>query len=162
MPAYENLNPQQFLHGSPVRIPTGDEILPASKISTPEHIERRRQANPEYKSNRVYMTPFPTAALQYTWTEEDITKQNKEPSGYIHVVEPIGRTLLEKGQRDAVISRSRYSRGARVVGSFPAKTVITGKVDTEEEKQAYENYMSRTFSQQGKDAKDPQDVYRSK
>lgn len=147
MAAKDSLHPKQFLHGAPLRIPTGEEILPATKVSTPEHMERRRQSHPGYKSDRVYMSPFPHTAYQYTWSEEDIKKQNKEPSGYIHVVEPIGRTLLEKETRDTIVSGTRHARGARVVGSFPAKAVSTGKVDTEEEKQAYENYMRRAFGQ---------------
>ena len=147
MAAKDNLHPKQFLHGSPSRIPTGEEILPATKVSTPEHIESRNKANEDYHPDRVYMAPHPHTAFQYTWTKEDFEKKNQDPSGYIHVVEPIGKVMIDRSSRSAAIAGSRHARGARVVGSFPAKAVSTGKVDTEEEKQAYENYMRRAFGQ---------------
>lgn len=147
MAARDSLHPKQFLHGSPTRIPTGSEVLPAIKVSTPEHMEHQHQTHPGYKPDRVYMAPNPVTALQYTWTDDDIKNKSKEPSGYIHVVEPIGRTLLEKASRDTIVSGTRHARGARVMGSFPAKALITGKVDTAEERDVFENYMNRTYGQ---------------
>jgi len=91
------------------------------------------------------MAPNPITALQYTWTKEDYENKSEHPSGYIHVVEPIGRPLLEKASRDTVVSGTRYARGARVTGSFPAKALTTGQVDTEEERDVYQNYMSKKF-----------------
>ena len=135
------LGPQFYLHGSPVRIPTGEEVLPASKVSTPEHIKARGEANLDYFPNRVYMAPHPISALQYTWTDEDIENRAKHPSGYIHVVEPIGQVRKDTSSRDAIVAGSRHARGARVVGSFPARSVITGEVDTEEEAQAFQDYI---------------------
>ena len=135
------LSQQFYLHGSPSRIPVGEEVLPASKVSTPEHIASRDEANLDYQPNRVYMTPQPIAALQYTWTDEDIEKRNKQPSGYIHVVEPIGQVRRDRSSRDAEIAGSRHARGARVVGSFPAKALYTNKMDTQEEADAFTNYI---------------------
>ena len=145
MAARDHLHPKQFLHGSPVRIPVGEEVLPATKVSTPEHIASRDKANWDYRPDRVYMAPHPHTAYQYTWTQEDIDNKNQIPSGYIHVVEPIGKIMVDRSSRDAQIAGSRHARGARVVGSFPASAVATGKVDTEEERSAYENYMKRTY-----------------
>lgn len=145
MAAKDSLHPKQFLHGSPTRIPVGSEVLPASKASTPEHMEHQRKTHPGYNPDRVYMAPNPITALQYSWTKEDYENKSEHPSGYIHVVEPIGRTLLEKASRDTVVSGTRHARGARVVGSFPAKALTTGKVDTEEERDVYQNYMNRAF-----------------
>lgn len=136
------LNRQQFyLHGSPNRIPTGEEVLPATKMSTEEHIAARGAVNLDYHPDRVYMAPHPVTALQYTWTDEDIKEQRKHPSGYIHVVEPIGQLRIDRASRHAEISGSRHARGARVVGSFPAKGLMTGEVDTPEEAEVYQNYM---------------------
>lgn len=135
------LSQQFYLHGSPSRIPVGEEILPASKVSTPERIASRDAANLDYDPNRVYMTPQPIAALQYSWTDEDIEKQNQHPSGYIHVVEPIGQVKRDRSSRHAEIAGSRHARGARVVGSFPAKALFTNKMDTPEEAEAFQNYM---------------------
>lgn len=135
------LSQQFYLHGSPSRIATGEEILPASKVSTPERIASRDAANLDYDPNRVYMTPQPIAALQYTWTDDDITNKNKQPSGYIHVVEPIGQVRRDRSSRDAEIAGSRHARGARVVGSFPAKALFTNKMDTQEEADAFTNYI---------------------
>lgn len=135
------LSQQFYLHGSPNRIATGEEVLPASKVSTPEHIASRNAANLDYQPNRIYMTPQPIAALQYTWTDEDITNQNKQPSGYIHVVEPIGQVRRDRSSRDAEIAGSRHARGARVVGSFPAKALFTNKMDTQEEADVFTNYI---------------------
>lgn len=135
------LGPQFYLHGSPTRIPVGEEVLPASKVSTPERMESRAKANRDYFPDRVYMAPHPITAFQYTWTDEDIEKKNQHPSGYIHVVEPIGQIRRDNSSRDATIAGSRHARGARVVGSFPARSVVTGEVDTEEEAKAYQDYM---------------------
>jgi hypothetical protein len=135
------LSQQFYLHGSPNRIATGEEVLPASKVSTPEHIASRDAANLDYQPNRIYMTPQPIAALQYTWTDDDITNQNKQPSGYIHVVEPIGQVRRDRSSRDAEIAGSRHARGARVVGSFPAKALFTNKMDTQEEADVFTNYI---------------------
>lgn len=137
-----NLGPQFYLHGSPNRIPTGEEVLPATQVSTPERIASRDAANVDYQPNRVYMAPHPITAYQYSWTDEDIEKQNKQPSGYIHVVEPIGQVRRDNSSRDAVVAGSRHARGARVVGSFPAKAINTGEVDTEEEAKAFHDYMA--------------------
>ena len=133
--------PQFYLHGSPSRIPTGEEVLPASKVSTPEHIASRGQANRDYFPDRVYLTPHPISALQYTWTDEDIANKSRHPSGYIHVVEPIGQIRKDNSSRDAIIAGCRHARGAKVVGSFPARAVITGEVDSEEEAKAYQDYI---------------------
>ena len=135
------LSQQFYLHGSPNRIATGEEVLPATKVSTPEHIASRNAANLDYQPNRIYMTPQPIAALQYTWTDDDITNQNKQPSGYIHVVEPIGQVRRDRSSRDAEIAGSRHARGARVVGSFPAKALFTNKMDTQEEADVFTNYI---------------------
>lgn len=135
--------PQFYLHGSPVRIPVGEEVLPANTVSTPERIASRHAANTDYFPDRVYMAPHPYTAFQYTWTDEDIEQKRKEPSGYIHVVEPIGQVKLDRSSRDAQIAGSRHARGARVVGSFPAKSLVTNKVDTQEEADAFTNYMKR-------------------
>ena len=140
------LSQQFYLHGSPSRIATGEEILPASQVSTPERIASRNEANLDYDPNRVYMAPHPIAALQYTWTDEDIENKNQHPSGYIHVVEPIGQVRRDRSSRDAEIAGSRHARGARVVGSFPAKGLLTGKVDTPEEAEAFQNYMKHLES----------------
>jgi hypothetical protein len=145
MAAKDSLHPQQFLHGSPVRIETGGEILPATKVSTPEHIASRDKANDDYQPNRVYMAPHPITAFQYTWTKEDYENKNEQPSGYIHVVEPIGKVMVDRSSRSAQIAGSRHARGARVVGSFPAKAVVTGKVDTQEEQQVFQNYMKNRY-----------------
>lgn len=135
------LGPQFYVHGSPTRIPTGEEVLPASKVSTPEHIKARDEANTDYLPDRVYMAPHPITAFQYTWTDEDIINKSKHPSGYIHVVEPIGQVRRDNSSRDATIAGSRHARGARVIGSFPARGLVTGEVDTEEEAQAFKSYM---------------------
>lgn len=140
------LGPQFYLHGSPNRIATGEEVLPAAKVSTPERIASRDAANRDYHPNRVYMAPMPITAFQYSWTDEDIEKKNEHPSGYIHVVEPIGQLRVDRSSRQAEIAGSRHARGARVVGSFPAKGIITGKVDTPEEAEAYEKYMKHLES----------------
>ena len=147
MAASDSLHPKQFLHGSPTRIPTGSEVLPATKASTPEHIERRNKANDDYHPDRVYMAPNPITAFQYTWTKEDHENKSEHPSGYIHVVEPVGKLMVDRTSRDAQIAGSRHARGARVVGSFPAKAIVTGKVDTEEERDVFKNYMERTYGQ---------------
>ena len=147
MAAKDSLHPKQFLHGSPTRIPTGSEVLPAIKVSTPEHIASRDKANDDYRPDRVYMAPHPITAFQYTWTDDDIKNRSKEPSGYIHVVEPIGKVMIDRSSRQAQIAGSRHARGARVVGSFPAKAINTGKVDTAEERDVFENYMNRTYGQ---------------
>lgn len=143
MAAHESINKQQFLHGSPVRIPVGEEILPATKVSTPERIAGRHAANRDYFPDRVYMAPHPITALQYTWTDEDIENKNPYPSGYIHVVEPIGRVLKDTSSRDAIIAGARHARGARVIGSFAAKSMFTNQVDNEDEAAAFTNYMNR-------------------
>jgi hypothetical protein len=140
------LSQQFYVHGSPNRIPTGEEVLPASKVSTPEHIANRNSNNRDYQPNRVYMTPQPIAALQYTWTDEDILNKNKQPSGYIHVVEPIGQLRRDTSSQGAIFAGAKHARGARVVGSFPAKGLITGQVDTQEEADAYENYLKHLES----------------
>jgi hypothetical protein len=140
------LSQQFYLHGSPNRIATGEEVLPATQVSTPEHIAARDAANLDYQPNRIYMTPQPIAALQYTWTDEDIKNQNKQPSGYIHVVEPIGQVRRDRSSRDAEIAGSRHARGARVVGSFPAKALFTNKMDTQEEADAFTNYIKHMES----------------
>lgn len=147
MAAKDSLHPKQFLHGSPTRIPTGSEVLPATKVSTPEHIESRNKANEDYQPDRVYMAPHPITAFQYTWTKEDYENKSEHPSGYIHVVEPVGKLMIDRSSRAAQIAGSRHARGARVVGSFPAKAINTGKVDTAEERDAFENYMKRTYGQ---------------
>lgn len=136
------LGPQFYLHGSPNRIPTGGEVLPATQVSTPEHIASRDAANKDYFPNRVYMAPHPITALQYSWTDEDITNKSKHPSGYIHVVEPFGQVRRDRSSRHAEIAGSRHARGARVVGSFPAKAITTGEVDTEEEAKVFHDYMA--------------------
>ena len=142
MAASDNMGEQfRMLHGSPIRIPIGEQLKGAKQVSTPERIKSRTEANPGYRADRVYMSPQPITALQYTWTDEDISEQRKTPSGYIHVVEPIGRLLKDTSSRGAIISGSRHARGAIVRGSFPAKAIVTGEVDTEEEAQAYRDYM---------------------
>ena len=118
----------------------------ANKVSTPERIKARTEANPGYRADRVYMSPQPITALQYTWTDEDVQEQRKVPSGYIHVVEPIGRLLKDDSSRAALISGSRHARGALVRGSFPAKAIVTGKVDTEEEHKTFQDYMDHMRS----------------
>ena len=145
MAARDSLHPKQFLHGSPVRIETGAEVLPATKVSTPEHIASRDKANEDYHPDRVYMAPHPVTAFQYAWTKEDYENKSEHPSGYIHVVEPIGKVMLDRSSRSAQIAGSRHARGARVVGSFPAKAVVTGKVDSEEEQQVFQNYMQNRY-----------------
>jgi len=138
------LNTTQFyLHGSPNRIPVGEEVLPATKVSTPEHIKSRDEANRDYRPDRIYMAPNPITALQYTWTDEDIEKRNPHPSGYIHVVEPIGKIMRDRSSRHAEIAGSRHARGARVVGSFPARVLTTETTVTPEEHKAYTDYMKR-------------------
>lgn len=140
------LSQQFYLHGSPNRIATGEEVLPATQVSTPEHIASRDAVNRDYHPNRVYMAPMPITALQYSWTDEDIEKQSKHPSGYIHVVEPIGQLRKDTSSQGAIVSGSRHARGARVVGSFPARGIITGEVDTPEEAEAYQNYIKHMES----------------
>lgn len=142
MAASDNMGEQfRMLHGSPVRIPVGEQLRGAKQVSTPERIKSRMEANPGYRADRVYMSPQPITALQYTWTDEDINEKRDTPSGYIHVVEPIGRLLKDTSSRGAIISGSRHARGAIVRGSFPAKAIMTGQVDSEEEAQAYRDYM---------------------
>jgi hypothetical protein len=135
------LSQQFYVHGSPNRIPTGEEVLPASKVSTPEHIASRNAVNQDYRPNRVYMAPMPITALQYSWSDDDITSKREHPSGYIHVVEPIGQVQKDKSSRDAIVSGAKHARGARVIGSFPAKSLITGQVDTQEEADVFNNYV---------------------
>lgn len=147
MAAKDNISPQfRMLHGSPLRIPMGAQLLGANKVSTSERIKARTEANAGYRADRVYMSPQPITALQYTWTDEDITEQRKLPSGYIHVVEPIGRLLKDNSSMHALISGSRHARGAIVHGSFPAKAIITGEMDTEEEAKTYQDYLDHMRS----------------
>jgi hypothetical protein len=56
-------------------------------------------------------------------------------------VEPIGQVRRDRSSRDAEIAGSRHARGARVVGSFPAKALFTNKMDTQEEADAFTNYI---------------------
>lgn len=140
------LSQQFYLHGSPNRIATGEEVLPATKVSTPEHIASRDAENADYHPNRVYMAPMPITALQYSWTDDDIINKRKHPSGYIHVVEPIGQLRKDTSSQGAIVSGAKHARGARVIGSFPASGVMTGQVDTQEEADAYENYIKHLES----------------
>jgi hypothetical protein len=132
-----------LLHGSPIRIPVGEPVLPALKVSTPEHIKARDMANTGYKPNRIYMTPHPITALQYAWTPEDSANESTVPSGFIHVVEPSGRLLRDTSSRHAIISDSRHASGARVVGNFPARLLVSKEGVTDEDIQTYNDYMSQ-------------------
>lgn len=86
---------QQFFHGSPQEFKPGDRLLPTATTGMPP---MKGDSNP----NKVYVTPHPFVAANYTWAFDEHGKlagdqrETNTPHGHIYEVEPVGRRLRDK------------------------------------------------------------------
>jgi hypothetical protein len=109
-----NLNPRQFFHGTHAELNEGDYIEPGNQ---PHH--RMSEGNPYHDASKVYVTPYPHVAAQYSWKKPS-PDADYEP-GHIYEVEPEGRLLKDaeiKAQPHMPQDLSYTAKRARVVRRY--------------------------------------------
>ena len=101
----------EFFHGSTEHFKPGDVIqAPAAR-----GLDNPRPDNPYYKHDRVYASPHPFVAQNYTWKEGDTTESG--PSGYVYKVKPVGQKRVDEEavRRHRIPGISYHFREAVVV-----------------------------------------------